>query len=116
MDPISGLSVGRIVVGVISMLSPALAAKLMFLDSKANPQLPLMTRAFASREIALGALTLASTGDDRERMIQTGIAVDAADVLAGVVTAAKGSKLAGLGFAAVAIGAVATGVKALQES
>jgi hypothetical protein len=115
MDPISGLSLGRIVVGVISLLSPGLAAKLMFLDSRANPQLPLMTRAFGSREIALGALTLASTGDDRERMVQAGIAVDAADVLAGVVTAAKGSKLAGLGFAAVAVGAVVTGVRALQD-
>lgn len=115
MDPISGLSVGRIVIGVISLLSPGLAARMMMLDAKANPQLPLMTRAFGSREVALGALTLASTGDARDRMIQTGVAVDAADVLAGVLTATKGSKLTGLAFAAVAVGAVATGVKALNE-
>ncbi len=115
MDPISGLSIGRIVLGVVSLLAPRLAAKLMLLDSDANPQLPLVTRAFGSREIALGALTLTSSGEARERMVQTGVAVDAADVVAGIATAAKGSKLAGLGFAAVAAGAVATGVKALTE-
>lgn len=117
MTPITGLSLGRIVLGSVAVLSPGLAARMLLLDGSANPQMPLMTRMFGSREVALGALTLASSGDNRERLIQTGIAVDTADVLAGIASAAKGSvpKFTGLAFTAVAAGAVATGIRALQE-
>jgi len=67
MDPITGLAAGRIAVGLVSFISPALAAKLFLLDAKANPAHPYMTRMFGSREIALGALTLASSGAMRVR-------------------------------------------------
>lgn len=117
MDPISGLSIGRIVLGSVALVSPPLAARMLMLDAAANPQLPLMTRMFGSREVALGALTLASSGEARERLVQTGAAVDTADVLAGLAAAAKGSvpKLTAFAFTAVAAGAAATGVRALIE-
>ncbi len=50
-----------------------------------------MGRMFGSREIALGAITLASSGDTRRRLVQLGVAVDGADAATGVVTAASGA-------------------------
>jgi hypothetical protein len=118
MDPITGLAAGRIAVGLVSFVSPKLAAKLFLLDSKANPGLPYMSRMFGSREIALGALTLASSGAARVRLIQIGIAIDAGDAFTGVAAASTGatSKKAGILLALVAAGAVASGVQGLQDS
>jgi uncharacterized protein DUF4267 len=118
MDPITGLAYGRIAVGTISFLSPSLAAKLFLLNARANPQLSYMSRLFGSREIALGALTLASSGQARRRLVQLGVAVDGADAWTGIVTAANGSvpKKAGIVLTVVAAAAVATGVMELQES
>jgi hypothetical protein len=118
MEPITGLAYGRIVIGALSLLSPSLAAKLFLLDPKGNPQLSYMGRMFGSREIALGAFTLASSGEARRRLVQLGVAVDGADAYTGIVTAANGSvpKKAGALLALVAATAVATGVMELQES
>ena len=76
-----------------------------------------MTRMFGSREIALGALTLASTGEARQRLVQVGVAIDAADAFTGIAAAASGavSKKAGVVLALVAAGAVANGVASLQD-
>lgn len=116
MDPVTGLAVGRIALGTVSLVSPGLAAKLFLLDPKANPQLGLMTRLFGSREIALGAITLATTGTARRALVQVGVAVDGADVLAGLAATVSGSvpKTTGLLFSAVAAGAVAAGATSLQ--
>jgi hypothetical protein len=118
MDPITGLAYGRVAVGVVSLASPSLAAKLFLLDSRANPSLPYITRMFGSREIALGALTLASSGDARRRLVQVGVAIDGADAFTGIAAAASGavSKKAGIMLALVAAGAVANGILGLQES
>ena len=78
MDPITGLAYGRIAVGTLSLLSPKLAARLFLLDPGTNPQVGYVTRLFGSREVALGAITLASSGAARERLVQVGIAVDGA--------------------------------------
>lgn len=117
MDPITGLAYGRIVVGTISFLSPSLAARLFLLDPKSNRQLPYLSRLFGSREIALGAITLASSGEARRRLVQLGVAVDGADAFTGIVTAASGSvpKKTGAVLTLVAAAAVATGVMELQE-
>ena len=116
MDPITGLALGRIVVGAVSFVSPGLAARLFLLNPTANPQLGYMSRLFGSREVVLGGLTLASTGAARRQLVQVGVAVDSADALTGVVSAASGkvSKPAGLLLTAVAAAAIATGVKELQ--
>jgi len=117
MDSITGLALGRIAVGTLSLISPTLAAKALLLDPKANPQLSYVTRMFGSREIALGALTLASKGEARTRLVQAGVAIDGADAFTGVACARSGatSKTAGLMLAAVAAGAVATGIQGLQQ-
>src|SRR5690349_20374721 len=118
MEPITGLADGRVVVGALSLLSPSLTAKLFLLDPKSNPQLSYMGRMFGSREVALGLITLASTGETRKRLVQLGVAVDGADAYTGIVSAASGAvpKKTGLLLTAVAAGAVATGVMELQES
>ena len=53
---------------------------------------------FGSREIALGAITLASTGAARKRLVQLGIAVDGADAFTGCGRGLTGavSKKAGI--------------------
>ena len=117
MDPITGLAYGRIAVGTLSLLSPKLAAKAFLLDPAANPQLGYLTRLFGSREIALGALTLASTGAARRALIQAGVAIDSADAVTGILGAASGAvpKKAGLLMTVVAGGAVASGVLGLED-
>ena len=116
MDPITGLAVGRITVGTVSFLSPGLAARMFLLNPKANPQLAYMTRLFGLARDRLGALTLASTGAARRQLVQVGVAIDGADAVNGLVSAASGkvSKPAGLLLTVVAAAAVATGVKELQ--
>jgi hypothetical protein len=118
MEPITGLAYGRIVIGALSLLSPSLTARLFLLDPKANPQLAYMGRMFGSRELALGALTLASSGEARRRLVQLGVAVDGADAYTGIASAATGSVPKKTGFLLTVVGAaaVATGIIELQDS
>ena len=117
MDPITGLAFGRLALGTVSFASPALAQRLVMLDGKANPQLPYMTRMFGSREMAIGALTLITSGKARQQVVQLGVAVDGADVVTGVLAAASGAvpTRAGLLLTAIAAGAVAVGVRELTD-
>lgn len=85
MDPVTGLSLGRIAVGTVSLAKPELAAGLFGLDVKNNPQGPYLARLFGSREIALGALTLLARGKTRRNLVLAGIGVDAADAATGVL-------------------------------
>ena len=111
MNPVTGLSLGRIAIGVGALASPDLASKLFKLDTASNPQLPYMLRMFGSREIALGAVTLISKGAARRQLVALGIAVDGADAFAGydaMKTGAVDQKV-GVGLVAPAVLAVAAG-------
>jgi hypothetical protein len=112
MDPVTGLSLGRIAIGALALLSPPHAARLFRLDAARNPQLPYLTRMFGSREIALGAATLLARGSARRTMAGAGIAVDAADAVAGVLAARDGvvSRPVGAFLTLPALGAVVAGV------
>ncbi|MFL6060484.1 MAG: hypothetical protein ACJ72E_04560 [Marmoricola sp.] len=112
MNPVTGLALGRIAIGVGALASPDLASKLFRLDGENNKQLPYMTRMFASREIALGAVTLASRGKARRKVVALGIAVDGADAYAGYEAMRSGSveNNVGIGLVAPAVGAVIAGV------
>lgn len=70
-----------------------------------------MTRMFASREIALGAVTLVSKGGARRKMVAVGIAVDGADAYAGLEAMNDGSvdQKTGVGLVAPAVFAVVAG-------
>lgn len=115
MDPVTGLSVGRIVIGIAALVAPAPTAKLFGLDPAANRQLGFFGRMFGAREIALGAVTLASRGSLRRNLTLVGMAVDAADAASGAVEleSANVPKMAGGALIGVALGAVAAGAVAL---
>jgi hypothetical protein len=117
MHPVTGLSLGRIAIGVTALAAPELAGKLFRLDTGANPQLPYMTRMFASREIALGAVTLVSRGGARRALTAVGIAVDGADAYAGYDAGATGavSPATSKILVAPAVGAVLAGVVGLLK-
>ena len=85
MNPVIGLSLGRIVVGALSFAQPGLAAKMFGLDIENNPQGPYLARLFGSREIALGTATLLARGTTRRNLVLAGIGVDAADAATGVL-------------------------------
>lgn len=118
MNPVTGLALGRIVIGIVSLVSPELAGKLFRLDTLGNPQLSFLSRMFGSREIALGALTLATSGPAQRTLVLGGIAVDASDAAASYLAGRDGivtrptSAFLGLG----ALAAVAAGVAALAAS
>ena len=111
MNPVTGLALGRIAIGATALASPDLAGKLFRLDVARNPQLPYMSRMFGSREIALGAVTLASKGAARRKLLALGIAVDGADAFAGYDAMRTGSlsQSTGMFLTAPAVGAVLAG-------
>jgi hypothetical protein len=115
MNPATGLALGRIAIGVGALASPDLASKLFRLDGPNNPQLGYMTRMFASREIALGAVTLVAKGAARRKLVALGIFVDGADAFAGYDAMRTGSvtNSVGIGLTAPALGAVIAGGIAL---
>src|SRR3546814_18557537 len=91
MNPVTGLNIGRLVLGVLALLSPRLLGSATRLDTANQPQLGYLARMFGSREIALGAVTLVSSGAARRNPVAIGVAVDAADVVAGIAAGANKS-------------------------
>lgn len=117
MDPVLGLSLGRIAIGIGSIASPTLTAKMFGLSPAGNPQMGFFTRMFGVREIALGSLTLLAKGDARRTMVLAGMAVDGADAATGAIALARKEVpvLAGGMLIAVALGAVGSGGSALVQ-
>lgn len=117
-DTVRIMALGRLVIGITALLFPALTARLFLLKPKSNPQLSYMTRLFAIREMAVGAVTLAAPESDRTSMVGLGIAVDGSDAVAGIAAARSGivSKPAGVVLTGAALAAVAAGGSALAGS
>jgi hypothetical protein len=118
VDPVTGLSLGRIGVGALSLARPDLAAGMFGLDVENNPQGQYLGRLFGSREIALGAATLLASGTTRRNLVLAGIGVDIADAVTGVlgirektVSGKTGAKLI-----VPAVGAVLSGIRSLRAS
>ncbi len=118
MDPVTGLSLGRIAIGVGALAAPTSTAKLLGLDPVANPQLGYFGRMFGAREIALGAVTLVARGSLRRNLTLVGIAVDGADAASGALELAGGAvpKRTGITLIGAALGAVGGGVAGLASS
>ncbi|GAA4826039.1 DUF4267 domain-containing protein [Nocardioides caeni] len=118
MDPVTGLSLGRILIGIGALVAPGPTAKAFGLDPARNPQLSFFGRMFGAREIALGAVTLASRGSLRRNLTLVGVAVDGADAASGIAELKGGAvpkPAAGL-LAGVAVGAVAAGLLAVVKN
>jgi len=118
MDPVTGISLARIVLGVCAYLAPDLTAKLFGLSPAENAHLPYMSRMFGAREVALGGVTLVARGTARRNLALVGMAVDAADATTGALELkAKRIPLAAGGMlVAVAAGAVVSGGLALARN
>lgn len=118
MDPVTGLALGRVAVGVTSLARPDLAARVLRLDPAADVQVSYIARLFGAREVALGLLTVTARGRARRDLVVAGVAVDAGDAITSVVGARQGA-VPRLGAAALlvpALGAVATGLRHLAGS
>lgn len=118
MNPVTGLSLGRIAVGAVSLADPNLAGKLFQLDPVSNRQLSYVTRLFGSREIALGLATLVARGRTRRNLVLLGVLVDAADAGTGYLGIQEGtvSKQTGGALIGPAVGAVLAGLLGLRTT
>ncbi|HEX2313948.1 MAG TPA: hypothetical protein VHJ17_09450, partial [Thermomonospora sp.] len=87
-DRVDGLMVqmarARVAIGVAAFLAPGVAARVMTGTGGPDASRDLVTRIFASREIALGAGYLLSGGRGRATWARLGVAVDALDAVAGL--------------------------------
>jgi hypothetical protein len=112
MNPVTGLALGRIGVGVASLVRPDLVASTMGVPGTH----PLMTRWFGSREIALGTATLLASGPARSTLVLIGAAVDGADAATAYAAVQEDElpRQVGLGLVAVATGAVVAGLLGLR--
>lgn len=117
MNPVLGLSLGRIAVGATALANPELAARLFQLDPVSNPQVPYMTRILGSREVALGMATLLARGKAQKGMVGLGVLVDAADGVTGYLAMRDGSvsRKTAMTLIAPAVGAVGSGLIALVK-
>lgn len=115
MNPVIGLSLGRVAVGAVALANPDLAGRTFQLDTAANPQLGFMTRLFGAREVAVGLITLLTTGKTRRAAIGIGVLVDAADAGTAYLAMQDGSvsRRTATSLLAPAVGAVGAGLVAL---
>ncbi len=118
MNPVTGLSLGRIIVGAVSFARPSIAASMFGLDIAGNPQGPYLARLFGSREIAIGTATLLARGKTRRNLVLAGIGVDLADAATGVLGIQDKSVpvRSGVMLIAPAIGGVLSGLAGLRAS
>ena len=112
MNPVIGLSLGRIAVGSVALANPEAAARLLQLDPVSNPQVPYVTRLFGSREVALGLVTLLARGKAQRGVIGLGVVVDSADAATGYLALQDGSasRKTALTLIGPAIGAAGAGL------
>jgi hypothetical protein len=117
MNPVTGLSLGRIAVGAIAFARPDVAAGMFGLDLAGNPQSPYVARLFGSREIAIGVLTLVSRGTTRRNLVLAGVGIDLADAATGVLGIQDKSVPVRTGamLVATAVGAVFSGLRGLRS-
>ena len=111
MDNLTGLSLGRIALGVAAWAAPERGRKALAFE---GPQVSYLFRLFGVRDIALGALTLVAPPSQRPALVRAGIAVDAADAAAGLLALRGKAVSTPVGVALTAVGAIAavTGVVA----
>ena len=115
MNPVIGLSFGRIAVGTLALANPEMAAKTFQLDPVTNPQVPYVVRLFGAREVALGVATLLVRGKAQRGLIGLGVLVDGADAATGYLAMKDGSvsRKTAMTLMVPAVGAVGSGLLGL---
>ena len=105
-----GLAVGRTAAGASAWLAPGLAAGVLGAGRGVHPPLALALRLFGARDFAMGVAYLTAGAGERDRWLQIGMAVDAADALAAALASRSGAvdKRAAAAVVTTALAAVAT--------
>ena len=116
-NPGGQLAVGRIVIGIGSWAVPRLVERAFGIDAGANPAAGYPMRLFAVRDLILGLGALNTSGDERKRWLQAGLACDLADIAAAGVSAKDGSLPPGAALfgGAAAVSGAALGLLALRS-
>ena len=116
-NPAGQLAVGRIVVGIGSWAAPRLVQRAFAIDPDANPGAGYPMRLFGVRDLVIGLGVLNTSGAERKRWLQTGLACDLADIAAAGVSAKDGSlsPTSALVGGAAAVGGAALGLLALRS-
>ena len=115
------LAAGRTAVGASMIARPRMLPGLMGVDSATATRVGWTVQMLGAREVAVGLGTLAAlrTGDGRaaRTWVAAGVLCDAVDALtmAGALLRGRVAKGAGAATLAVALGAVAVGLDALQS-
>jgi hypothetical protein len=117
MNPVIGLSLGRIAFGATALVNPDLTARTVQLDPVANPQLPFAIRLLGTRDLALGLATLVSRGRAQRGMLGLGVLVDGGDAAAAYLAMQHGAltRKTALIVVAPAVAAVGSGLVGLLK-
>lgn len=75
------LAIGRIVLGLASLASPAALSRLA--GTAHSPELSYLTRIYGARAIALGTSYLLAAADERTRLQLLSLGVDVSDTVTG---------------------------------
>jgi hypothetical protein len=116
-----GMSAGRVLIGIISILAPGLARRVMRLPAEQdNASVRMMTRLFGVREVAVGMHAVASVQESprKPHLYTQNATVDAGDAAVLLIALAKGGgvRRAAVGSLAIAVPVVATWLWLRQES
>ncbi len=115
MNPVIGLSLGRVAVGAAAVAAPEMVTKNLGVDPVSNPQATYLTRLFGLREVALGLATLAARGRSGKGVIGIGVLVDAGDAFTSWQAMQQGqiTRKSAMTLLVPAAGAVGSGVLGL---
>ena len=105
----TSISLGRIGVGVAALVRPDLVGSTLGAPSSH----PVLTQWFGSREIALGAATLLTSGSARRTLVLLGAAVDGADAATAYAAVESEQLPRNVGYALTAV-AVVSGLLGLR--
>ena len=116
-DLLCGVAMARMSIGAAAFLAPRLSLKLAGLARKPDDGRDFVARLFASREIALGAGYLASSGEGRRLWTRLGVLADACDMLASLPAGRRHgvNRLLMRGITVASLGAVALGAGSLAR-
>jgi hypothetical protein len=114
----TALAVTRSVIGASGWLMPITAGKLFGMDVSNDVGAALFLRLGGTRDFALAAGPIVTTGQSSKQMLKVAAACDIGDILAVGVAYRRGkiSALSAALFSAASLGCLALGAKALSET
>jgi hypothetical protein len=118
VDAVTSAALTRAAIGASAWLAPITAGKAFGIDASQDVSAALYLRLGGSRDFALAAGPLLTSGANRRKMLGVAAACDLGDILA-VVLARKEGKISDLGaglFIGASLACLALGAKAFLEA